>query len=61
MKALMLIATALIISNPVFAAPIANDAVIIKLPRIEVVGKRHDAINKAPIKWAAFDAPLAKD
>ncbi len=61
MKALMLIATALMISSPVFAAPIAKDAVIIKLPRIEVIGKRHDEINKAPIKLAAFDTPLAKD
>lgn len=61
MKALMLIATALMISTPVFAAPVSKDAVIIKLPRIEVVGKRHDVINKAPVKLAALDASIAND
>ncbi|STQ91617.1 hypothetical protein [Iodobacter fluviatilis] len=61
MKALMLIATALMISTPVFAAPVSKEAVIIKLPRIEVVGKRHDAINKASVKLAALDTPIAND
>ncbi|MEJ2793192.1 hypothetical protein WAE56_07225 [Iodobacter sp. LRB] len=61
MKALMLIATALMISTPVFAAPVSKDAVIIKLPRIEVVGKRHDAIHQTPANLAALDAPIAND
>jgi hypothetical protein len=61
MKTLMLIATALMISTPVFAAPLPKDAVIIKLPRIEVIGKRHDAIDKKPIELAVCDTPLGKN
>jgi hypothetical protein len=61
MKAFILIATALMISTPVFAAPISKDPVMIKLPRIEVIGKRHDVINKKPIRLAVSDTPLAKN
>jgi hypothetical protein len=60
MKALMLIAAALMISTPVFAAPISKDTEIIKLPRIEVIGKHHDAINKASIMGSS-DAPLPQN
>jgi hypothetical protein len=61
MKTLIFIATAVMIAAPAFAAPISKDAVIIKLPRIEVIGKRPHALNKSPTKMAASATLLPKN
>ncbi|MEN9657362.1 MAG: hypothetical protein RL571_827 [Pseudomonadota bacterium] len=45
MKAFILIAAVIAFSAPVFAQTSANDAQIVKLPRIEVVAKRKSALT----------------